>query len=274
MKRGLIIGGGVFGVIVIAIIVVVVVGLSNIDSIIKDGVETQGTKITQAKVTLDEVNIEATSGIGELRGLVIGNPKGFKTDYAFSLGGIKINIDIGTVLEDKIVIREIAIDAPAVTYEIGDGGSNIDALKRNIQKSLGGDGKPAAGEKPAEPAKGKDDGKKLIIDHVYIRGGKVSVSASMLGGRKLTSPLPDLHLKDIGKKKGGATPAEAVAEVMNAVEKAATGAVASLNVKGLLGGVGKAVGEQLKGVGGGDAGKVIEQGTEGVGKTLKGLFGK
>ncbi len=268
MKRGLIIGGGIVGVIIVAVVVVVVIGLGNIDSIIKDGVETQGSKITQARVTLEEVNIEATSGIGELRGLVVGNPKGFKTDYAFSLGGIKINIDIGTVLEDTVVIREIAIDAPSVIYEIGDGGSNIDALKRNIMKSLGGDGKSA------EPAKDDGEGKKLIIDHVYIRGGKVSVSASILGGRKLTSPLPDLHLTDIGKEKGGATPEEVIAEIMNAVEKAATGAVASLNVKGLLGGVGSAVGEQLKGVTGGDVGKTLEQGADGVGKALKGLFGK
>ncbi|NQU71657.1 MAG: hypothetical protein HQ514_13970, partial [Rhodospirillales bacterium] len=117
MKRGLVIGGGAVGVIIIIVIAVVVIGLSNIDSIIKNGVESQGSEITQAKVTLNKVKISATDGTGELSGLVIGNPKGFKTAHAFSLGAIKISLDVGTVLEDKVVIREIAIDAPQIIYE-------------------------------------------------------------------------------------------------------------------------------------------------------------
>jgi hypothetical protein len=280
VKRGLVIGGSVVGVIVIIVIAVVVIGLSNIDSIIKDGVETQGSKITQARVTLDDVEISATSGTGKLAGLVIGNPKGFKTDYAFSLGQIKVSLDIGTVLEDKVVIREITIDAPQIIYELGDGGSNLDALKRNVNAFLGVDeksGKPAAGQKPAaEPEQG---GKKLIIEKLYIRGGKISVSASFLQGRKITSPLPDLFLKDIGKKEGGASPGKVVNEIITAVQKAATKSVGSLNIKGLVGGVGKAVEGQLKGVTdqigkGGGVGGAVGKGAGDVGKALKGLFGK
>ena len=274
MKRGLVIGGGAVGVIIIIVIAVVVIGLSNIDSIIKNGVESQGSEITQAKVTLNKVKISATEGTGELAGLVIGNPKGFKTAHAFSLGAIKISLDVGTVLEDKVVIREIAIDAPQIIYEVGDDGSNLDALKHNVNKFLGVDektGKTPAGEKSATQ---KDDGgKKLVIEHIYIRGGTISVSASMLQGRKITSPLPDLHLKDIGKKEGGASPGEVVNQVITAVQNAATKSVGALNIKGLVGGVGKAVEGQLKGVtdqigsGAGGAG-------DGVGKALKGLFGK
>lgn len=281
MKRGLVIGGCVVGAIVIVIIAVVVIGLSNIDSIIKEGVETQGSEITQAKVSLSEVEISATDGSGRLAGLVIGNPKGFQTDYAFSLGAVKIKLDVGTVLEDKVVINEITIEAPQIIYELGDGGSNLDALKRNVNSYLGVDeksGKASAGEKPA--AKKDDGGKKLIIEHIYIRGGTISVSASMLQGRKITSPLPDLHLKDIGKKEGGASPGEAVNEVITAVQDAATKSVASLNIEGLLGDVGKAVESQLKGVtdqigsGAGGAGDAVEKGAGEVGKALKGLFGK
>jgi hypothetical protein len=249
MKRGLVIGGSAIGVIIVVVIAVVVIGLSNIDSIIKEGVETQGSEITQAKVSLKEVEISATDGSGRLAGLVIGNPKGFKTEHAFSLGGIKISLDVGTVMEDKVVIREITIDAPQIIYELGDGGSNLDALKRNVNSYLGVDeksGKAPAGDKPA--ATKDDGGKKLIIEHIYIRGGKISVSASMLQGRKITSPLPDLHLKDIGKKEGGASPGEVVNEVITAVQDAATKSVASLNIKGLVGDVGKAVESQLKGV--------------------------
>jgi hypothetical protein len=86
-----------------------------------------------------------------------------------------------------------------------------------------------------------DGGKKLVIEHIYIRGGTISVSASMLQGRKITSPLSDLHLKDIGKEEGGASPGEVVNEVITAVQDAATKSVASLNIEGLVGDVGKAL---------------------------------
>lgn len=278
MKRGLLIGGGVIIVIVIAVIAYM---LSNLDSIVKEAVETQGSEITQAKVTLNEVEISASDGMARMAGLVIGNPEGFKSDYAFSLGGIKVKLDVGTVLEDKVIISEIAIDGPQIIYELGDSGNNLDALKRNVNNYLGVDeasGKAPAGEKPT--AKSDEGGKKLIIEHIYIRGGTISVSASLLQGKKITTPLPDLHLKDIGKKEGGASPGEVVNEVITAVQNAATKSVGSLNIKGLVGDVGKAVEGQLKGVtdqigtGAGGAGGTVEKGAGEVGKALKGLFGK
>lgn len=282
MKRALIIGGAVVGVIIIAIVVVLVVVVGNIDSIVKDGVETYGSEMTQAKVTLDEVDISATSGEGKLGGLTIGNPRGFKTDSGFKLGGVKVSLDVGSVAGDTVIIREIVIDAPQVTYEVGGAaGSNIDAIHHNINAYLG---KPAKGGKAASaPSKEDKDGKKLIIENLYIRDGKVGVSATFLQGRKLGAPLPSIHLKDIGKKEGGASPGEVAEQVMKAVSDAATKAVASLNVKGLIPDVGKvadeaqkAVEKELEGVtkGLGGAGETPEKTTEGVGKALKGLFGK
>lgn len=281
MKRALIIGGAVIGVVIIAVVVVLVVVVGNLDSIVKDGVESYGSEMTQATVTLDEVDISATSGEGKLGGLTIGNPRGFKTDSAFKLGGVKVALDIGSVTEDTVIIREIAIDAPQVTYEVGGAaGSNIDAIRQNINAYLG---KPAKGGKAA-PAKEDKDGKKLIIENLYVRNGKVGVSATILQGRKVEAALPSIHLKDIGKKKGGASPGEVAEQVMKEVSAAATKAVSALNIKGLVPDVGKMADEaqktvekELKGVTkglGGDAGKTLEKSTEGVGKALKGLMGK
>ena len=113
----------------------------------------------------------------------------------------------------------------------------------------------------------------LVIGGSVI-GGKISVSAGILQGRKITSPLPDLHLKYICKKEGGASPSEVVNEVITAVQGVATKSVASLNIEGLVGDEGKAVEGQLKGITnqiGGGAGDAIEKGAGGVGKAL---FGK
>ncbi|MEE8517023.1 MAG: hypothetical protein V3T02_10325, partial [Alphaproteobacteria bacterium] len=79
MKRGLIIGGAV---VIVAVIILVVFVFSSLESLIKAGVETYGTEITQAKVTLETVELDITSGKGALAGLVVGNPKGFQTPSA------------------------------------------------------------------------------------------------------------------------------------------------------------------------------------------------
>jgi hypothetical protein len=39
----------------------------------------------------------------------------------------------------------------------------------------------------------------------------------MLGGESISAPLPDLHLKDIGMKQGGVSPAEAFEEILEAL---------------------------------------------------------
>jgi hypothetical protein len=87
VKKGLLICGGV-------LIVVIAVGVywfaSNLNSLIKSAVETYGSEITKAEVTLDKVEISPTSGAGMLSGLKMGNPAGFKTDSAFSLGQISV----------------------------------------------------------------------------------------------------------------------------------------------------------------------------------------
>ena len=55
---------------------------------IKTVVETLGPEMTQAQVTLSSAKISLLSGDGRLKGLVIGNPEGFDTENAFSLGEI------------------------------------------------------------------------------------------------------------------------------------------------------------------------------------------
>jgi hypothetical protein len=174
MKRWLYIGGGA----VLAILILVAIGvyfpLSSLDSIVKAGVEKYGSDMTQVTVKLDDVKIELTSGKGALRGLTVGNPPGFKSDRALSLGEIGLQLDTGSVTKDTIVIKEISITAPEVTYEFGLKGSNLDALKRNVD-AYSAQGKDKG--KAADSATG-EDGKKMVIEHLYVRNGKVNVSAT------------------------------------------------------------------------------------------------
>lgn len=275
MKKLLLIGGG--------IVIVVLVGVgyffyTQLDSIIKTAIEEVGSRATQTQVKLDGVSVSLTGGTGKLSGLTVANTKDFKTPSAFKLGEISLALDTGTVTSKTVVVKEVVVAAPQVTYELNNtGGSNIDAIRRNIDsfvKQYGGaSGSPQTAAK-SDPA----NETKLVINNLYVRGGKVEVSASMLGGKTMSVPLPDIHLADIGKGKGGATPAEVADQLIDAIGNSAAKAVASLNLDKLKDAAGQAV-EGAKGQlqniqqGAGGAGDAAKKATEGAGGALKNLLG-
>lgn len=260
MKRWILIGGGL---VILIIIVAVYFVLSSLDSLIVAAVEKYGSEITQTDVRLKGAKVSVTSGEGALRGLSVGNPKGFKTDSAFRLGEISLKLDIGTITGDPVVIKEIVVSAPEVTYEVGPGGSNIDAIKRNIDSYVG-KGKPKSGEKSAAEEGEKKAGRKLVIENLYVRNGKVDIGSTLTQGQTLSAALPDIHLTDIGKKKGGATAGEVAEQVFAAISRGVGTAVAKVGPGKLL--------EGAKEQAAGAPGKIAE-GAEGAAETVKGLFG-
>ncbi len=262
MKRWIFIAGGVLSALVLLVGIILFFVVSSLDSLIKVAVEQYGSEITQVEVRLNEAEVSVTSGQGALRGLSVGNPKGFQTPNAFQLGEISIALDVGTVTQDTIVVKEIVITAPEVTYELGIQGNNIDAIRRNVDASLSkGKGK----SKGKSASKGDEGGPKFVIEHLYIRNGKVNVSATMLKGKTLSASLPEIHLTGIGKKRGGATPGEVIQKVVGALGQGTTRAVATLNLDKVLG-TAKGTLTGVKGL--------VEKGVEGVGGAIKKLFGK
>ncbi|MBM3733535.1 MAG: hypothetical protein FJW24_08765 [Acidimicrobiia bacterium] len=275
MKRTLwIVGGGAVALIAVAAIAVTVL-LSNIGSLIKAAVETYGSEALQAKVTLAEADVSVKNGQGRLAGLVVGNPQGFATPAALRLGEVKVTLDTARTTKDVIVLKEVLIAAPQVTYEMASGGSNFDALQKNAQiyaQKMG-----AGGAKKDEK---KGEGPKLIIDNLYVRDGKVGVSHALLKGKQLDAPLPNIHLKDIGKEKKGATPEEVGERLMASISQGARSAAGTLNVdkliqdasgmaKGAAEGAAKAAGDAAKG-----ATKALEGAAGAAGDTMKKLLGK
>ncbi|WP_417815992.1 hypothetical protein [Thalassospira alkalitolerans] len=266
-----------------AIVLLIVAGLVyvyvNLDNIIKATIEEAGTRVTLADVTVDNVKIETTQNTASIGGLVVGNPDGFTTDYAFSLGNISVRLDGSTLTSDTIRVIEVIVDAPSVTYELGQGSSNIATIQRNVesfvQRVSGPTGAGGADGDSGDTAADDGSGTKVVIDNLYVRNGQVSVSAAMLQGKKLSSSLPEIHLKDIGKAEGGATPAKVAEEVITALNAAVFKSVSSLNVDGLLQGVGD-LSKGVTGLIGGAAvgtGGAVKNGAGVLEGAVKGLFG-
>ncbi len=239
---------------VVAVIIVAAVGLyflySNLGSIVKAAIEKYGSQATQAQVTVDSVKLSASDGQGTISGLVVGNPAGFSSAHAFELGSISMTVDITTLTKDPVVIKQIVISAPRVTYEQGAGGSNLQKLQDNVAQ-FAGSSKSGGADKSE---------RKIVISDLTIRDGQVSVVAPVLKDRTLSAPLPTIHMTDIGKG-GGATPAEVAQRVVGAISSEAAKVGVSTLQKS-LGNLPGAVQQQMQ-----DA-------APGVGGQLKGLLGK
>ena len=231
---------------------------SSLGTIITQAVNFKGPKIVQAKVHLKETIIDATSGKGSMRGLIIGNPKGFKTESAFKVDKVEITLDTDSIASNIIVIKEINIQAPEITYEKGDDGSNIDVIQRNvdafIKKYSGASESPESKEKSVE----KKGGTKMIIDHVYVKDAKLNVNPALLGGNSMTLALSDIHLRDIGKNENGATSGEVAEAIIDAINKAIHKSINPIHPENIGGVVGKVI----------TGAKGVIQGTS------KGIFGK
>jgi hypothetical protein len=263
MKK-ILIGGAVLVIIVVVALVLV---LGNINGIVKKGVETAGPMVLKVPVTLDKADISIFSGSGRLKGLTIGNPAGFHTEYAFQLGSVQMDIDPSSVTSDKIHVKNIVIDAPRIIFEGAFDKSNLSQLQANAA-AFSASGKEA-GPAQTEQQKSESAGKKIQIDLLTIKNGDISVSMNLLQGKKLTAALPTIELKDIGKDND-ATIADAMKKVLIAVNKAVIPAIqANLANLNLDQGVQKAVEAVQEKTGG----ALQEQTEKGLGK-IKGLFGK
>ena len=245
----------------LALIAVIAVLLLSLNGIVKGGVEGVLPQVLGVPVKLETVKLSPFSGKGTLTGFIIGNPEGFKTDHAFALGTVRVNVDVLSLFSNTIVIEEIYIESPQVTYEIGLSGSNIGTIQENIAAFAGpSEEEPEQEPEPVEDQTGK--AKKIQINHFVFKDGKVSISTQLLSGQRLTAPIPDIELKDIGKGGGS------VADVARVIAAPVTGAVnaAANKLKDLVrtgaGAVGKAGKTVL------DAGKKAVSDPAGSGKNV------
>ena len=204
------------GIILSAVLVlIIVVGLSLslfLNKAVKSGVETIGPKITKTSITVDAVDISIISGSGEIKGLVLGNPQGYKTDYAMKLGRVRIALDPQSIWSDRVIINEIVVDSPVITYETALTENNISKIMKNIESSTA-----RGSSKRKAPAGGKREGKKMQINDLRINNGKINLSSKVMQGKAITLPLQDIHLTGIGAKSGGASVPEVAEKVFRSV---------------------------------------------------------
>ncbi len=224
--------------------------------------ETVGPKITQVSIKVDAVNLSLLNGSARIKGLVVGNPDGYKTPQAISVGSAAVDVNPFSVLSDKIVVHSVRVEAPEITFEGSLGGNNLSKIMDNMN-AISKNGKPASTNAAAAKPAG-ESGRKIEVDDFLIAGAIVHVSLTGIGGREMTLPLPDIHLTDLGKGGAGITAADLTKRVLGAITTATIKAVGTATTD-----LGKGVGNLGK-----DAGKTANQDVDKITKGIGGLFKK
>ena len=255
---------------VVALVIAVVFLGTNLDSLIKAGVEEIGMRATKAPTTLQKVEVSLTTGNGTLQGFTMGNPEGFMSDSAIKIGAIAIELDPQSVMgEGPIVIRKILIDGPELTYEARKNGtSNLQTIQNNIKSfantiEVAKQKAAASGAAPPSPSASidaKGAGRKIIVEQLIVSEGRVKLSHELLASEKLVdAKLPSIEMANIGRDTQGVTAAALAEEILQkltdkAIEIGQAHIVSELSKQGL---------ESLKGA--------VEE--SGIGKALGNLLG-
>jgi hypothetical protein len=250
----------IFFYLFVIILVIAIAGLAklyfSLGSVIKSGIERIGPKVTGTTITAEKVELAPLSGKGRIVNLVVGNPEGYNTASAFTLGEIRFEIDVKSLKGDSIIIREIYIDQPKITYEVGLGNSNITTIKNNVEAFT----PYSDGSTDTDEGDGKS--RAVLIESFVLSDAKIGLSAKFLQGLQVDVALPSRTVKNINS----ASPAEAGAEILAVILDAVSTSVEQSGELTKSGGAqAKNLTEGLKDAPGG---------IRNVTKGIKGLFGK
>lgn len=204
----------------LAVLTLIVIGVC-LDGIVKKTVEIYGPQMTRTSVTMDAIHFSLLTGSAKVKGLAVGNPAGYKTPQAISVGTIAVGVDPLSIFSKKVVIRSIRLESPEITFEGGLGGNNLSQLLDNV-KSAG----RSSGTLSTNAATQPKSEKNYEVDDLLVTGAKVRVVLTgMAQPQEMT--LPEIQLRDLGTGSEGITAADLTRRVLSSIDTAAIEAVAA-----------------------------------------------
>lgn len=191
-NKGLKIFGGFIAVVIIGFIILTL----SLDGIVKSGIEDNGSQLLQTEVSVGNVNVSPFSGEGRIDEFRVVNPDDFSDQDAIYIKEASIKVDVGSLLSDQIVVEEIRIKSPQLYFEQRGFGANLKKLNDNMDLSSGGSSESG-----------------LIIEHLVIEDGKVTVSTEIDKERTASASIASFELNGIGED-GNNTVQQSLQEVM------------------------------------------------------------
>ena len=172
-----------------------------------DTAATNGTTDAVAPLNLikfSRLQVQPMEGRVSADGLSIGNTYGFNDENLAVIDHLEVKFDPDTLQQDILVINDILVGAPHVTFERQITTDNIKALQQTIEQALSRREEYVQKEVPEDAGSAEPPAaaQKVIIDHLLVSDGQVRAKLSALP--TATIPLPKIELSDVGKDEGGA----------------------------------------------------------------------
>ncbi|MDR1694521.1 MAG: hypothetical protein LBR70_04970 [Lactobacillaceae bacterium] len=208
---------------------------NNLEIIVRKLVNKYGSEITGTKVDLQGFKLNLANGEGKIEKFTVANPKGYETPYLFSTDEIYVRVNMKSLTSNAIVIEEIRVDKPAMTYEmLSVMQNNVGDILKNVKNNTQSAEEKVKEDAKKEPAGNAKAGKKVIINKISINATNLAAVIPSQGIEGVietkavdkTIVLPDIVIKDIGKGKDGDSIVTAISKVMTRILDEATSAVA------------------------------------------------
>jgi len=173
----------------------------NLDHIIKQVVETEGTQQLNVPTTLGGVSLQLFKGSLDLSNFAVGSPAGFPAPQMLSLGGLSVDTGGITKLRDQpIHITSIRIDQPKLVIEQSGGKLNVKELVDGLPSQPADQSAPApaASQQPASQSQ-----MKLVIDDLTVADAQVVIHPGIPGVQpEINLVIPAIDIKNIGNADG------------------------------------------------------------------------
>jgi hypothetical protein len=207
----------------------------RLDFIAQGMIERSATERLGVRTEIGVLLLRPFSGILSLGELRIANPPGYDGSF-LSADQVRGEVDVSTLRNKVIEVREVTLSGVDVTLEEGSSGSNYDAIVANIHS------------RPKRQA--AETGRSVRVHDLYVRD--VTAHVKLGAAPPLSLEIPEIHLQDLGGPGGasaGEITAVVVREILTTVATQAPGIPFSIAGRILTGlGLGSVV-DALKGAG-------------------------
>jgi hypothetical protein len=181
----------------------------RLDFIAQRMIERTASERLGVRTEVGSLLLRPFSGILSLGALRIANPPGYDGDF-LSAEEVRGELDVSTLRNEVIEVREVTLSGVDVTLEEGGKGSNYDAIVANLHAHP----KPAASEA----------GPSVRIHDLYVRD--ITAHVKLGGAPALSLQIPEIQLHDLGGPGGtdaGEVTAVVVREILITVATRAPG---------------------------------------------------
>lgn len=200
---------------IVLVVAVVTYTLFNIDVVIKETIESDGSSAYKVPVTVADAKMSLKTGEGQITGLRVANPPGFGAPTAIHIPLVVIEVDTDRIAAKAIGVRRAILERPKVVLEIKEGRVNLARLRDSVRAWVNRSG--IIGEDAST-------GQMFILDQIVLQNGMMVFRADFLDGLETEISLPDTRVKDIGAETDGTLPANIISAmtdlIITAVERA------------------------------------------------------